>query len=687
MERWSDAARLMDAEPEELRDRPEHRYARAAAAERLGDDSRVVALLSGLEKELPSLGERIRERRARAALGGGDPRETLTYFGSRKEPDSQLLAARAVALLDGPDKARTMLENLLRKLPRRSSPCSLEAPIRAELARLSEPRSLARAQREYRWLAVQAPLCPSAEGALERLTALSAPALLRDERRTRTQAFADVGAVERADGELPALLRAKGPPLEPGMISYFQGWSRYVGRIDLDRAVEALTGAARANSAQAPGWLFYAGRAAARMGDATRARSLFERVRREFPKSSFAEAGLYQAAQTHYEHGRFAEAAATFDLYLRRHGRRGRFGDESFDERAVSWLVSGKPEAAAQSLTELVQPAKGLERARYEELVAVAALKAGKRDAAVAAFKSVVANYPLTFAALAAEARLEQLGEPPVVLTRSAAPPAGPLLPAVPNAARLLHAVGLDVEAEKELAKAESDISRAHPGRGDEALCLAYSELAPKSRAYRVGYRAVTRAELMALPALGREWLWNCVYPRPYPPLVHEIGSSVAVEPELIYAIIRQESGFRPDVVSPARAVGLMQLLPVTAARVAAERGLVSAPDRLTEPPVNIQYGANYLRKLLDLFDGNVALAAASYNAGPSAVLRWLAGAPELDLDLFVARIPFDETRAYVERVVGNYARYRYLSGGESARVRLSLTLPKVPDVDPATLY
>jgi soluble lytic murein transglycosylase len=218
-------------------------------------------------------------------------------------------------------------------------------------------------------------------------------------------------------------------------------------------------------------------------------------------------------------------------------------------------------------------------------------------------------------------------------------------------------------------------------------LCLAYSELAPKSRAYRVGYRAVTRAELMAPPAVGREWLWDCVYPRPYAPLVAEIGGSVAVEAELIYAIIRQESGFRPDVVSPARAVGLMQLLPSTAGRVAVERGLLNAPDRLTEPPVNIQYGANYLRKLLDLFDGNVALAAASYNAGPSAVLRWLAGAPELELDLFVARIPFDETRAYVERVVGNYARYRYLNGGEAMRTRLSLTLPKTPEVDPATLY
>ena len=687
MERWADAASLMDAEPELLRTKPEARYARAAAAERLGEAERVVALLAGLEQQLPLLAASIRERRARAALAAGDPRETLRVFGARDDAESQLLTARAVEAVEGPDKARAVLEALLRKLPRRKSPCSIEAPARAELARLLESRSLPLARREYRWLAVQAPLCASGESALARLSELSAPALDRGERRARAQAFADAGAVERAESELPALLRAKGPPLEPGMVSYFQGWARYTGRTDLERAVEALSSAARANPTQAPAWLFYAGRAASRLGDAARARTLFERVRREHPASSFAEAGHYQVAQTHYEHGRFADAAAAFDTYLSRYGRRGRFGNEAFDERAVSWLAAGKGEPAARAFDELRKGTSGLDRARYDELVAVALLRAGKRVEAIRALRAVASDYPLTFAALAAEARLGALGEAlaPLPASASSAQP-GALLPAVPNAARLLHAVGLDVEAEKELARAEAEIGRTHPGRGDEALCRAYAELAPKGRAYRVGSRAATRAELMAAPAPGREWLWNCVYPRPYSALVREIGGSVSVEPELIYAIIRQESAFRPDAVSPAAAVGLMQLLPITAERVARETGLLHQPDRLTEPPINIGYGARYLRKLLDLFGGNIALAAASYNAGPSAVLRWLQGAPDLELDLFVARIPFAETRAYVERVVGNYARYRYLAGN-SEPLQLSLSLPRANVPDAAELY
>jgi soluble lytic murein transglycosylase len=84
------------------------------------------------------------------------------------------------------------------------------------------------------------------------------------------------------------------------------------------------------------------------------------------------------------------------------------------------------------------------------------------------------------------------------------------------------------------------------------------------------------------------------------------------------------------------------------------------------------------LRKLLDTFQGNVPLALASYNAGPFAVSRWLAGGGEaLPLDLFVARIPYEETRGYVARVLSNAARYAYLEGGEAAVPVPSLELPR----------
>jgi len=151
---------------------------------------------------------------------------------------------------------------------------------------------------------------------------------------------------------------------------------------------------------------------------------------------------------------------------------------------------------------------------------------------------------------------------------------------------------------------------------------------------------------------------------------------------------MRQESGFDPDVVSPARAVGLLQLLPETAQAVEAKLGKVAAradadddddAALLTSPAKNITLGAHYLADLIERFHGQLPLAIAAYNAGPDAITRWLSrrgDGAKLDLDLFVERIPYAETRVYVARVMGNFARYAYMQGGDSAVPTVRLELP-----------
>jgi soluble lytic murein transglycosylase len=128
---------------------------------------------------------------------------------------------------------------------------------------------------------------------------------------------------------------------------------------------------------------------------------------------------------------------------------------------------------------------------------------------------------------------------------------------------------------------------------------------------------------------------------------------------------MRQESGFDPEAVSPARAVGLMQLLPEVARPIADELDLPADEAKLKSPPVAIPIAARLLGKLVSRFQGQVPLAIAAYNAGAEAVSRWLSRAPGLDLDTFVERIPYAETRQYVVRVMGNLARYGYLLGGD----------------------
>jgi soluble lytic murein transglycosylase len=105
-----------------------------------------------------------------------------------------------------------------------------------------------------------------------------------------------------------------------------------------------------------------------------------------------------------------------------------------------------------------------------------------------------------------------------------------------------------------------------------------------------------------------------------------------------------------------------MQLLPSTAARVAEEIRFPATDEiDLTQPQVNIELGAAYLRGLLDRFDGDVLKAVAAYNGGESAVERWQRQFEGLEADEFVESITYRETRDYVKRVAGNYRVYRDL--------------------------
>ena len=140
---------------------------------------------------------------------------------------------------------------------------------------------------------------------------------------------------------------------------------------------------------------------------------------------------------------------------------------------------------------------------------------------------------------------------------------------------------------------------------------------------------------------------------------------------------MRQESGYDPDAVSPAHAIGIMQLLPETAQPIAEDLGLPKDDLRLTSPAYAVRIGARALHQLLDHFHGSTPLAVAAYNGGTESVDRWLSRAPGMKLDTFVERIPFKETRDYVARVMGNLAHYQYMLGGDAGVVGVELELPK----------
>ncbi|HUV21022.1 MAG TPA: transglycosylase SLT domain-containing protein [Gammaproteobacteria bacterium] len=142
-------------------------------------------------------------------------------------------------------------------------------------------------------------------------------------------------------------------------------------------------------------------------------------------------------------------------------------------------------------------------------------------------------------------------------------------------------------------------------------------------------------------------------FPMPYKQQVLENAQARELDPSLIYGVMRRESLFDPLARSSVGALGLMQLMPSTARRVASSLGM-KRPRKADILSVenNILFGTQYLRNVMNRFDNNVALAAAAYNAGPGNVKKWLPREQTMSADLWVETVPFKETRNYVQAVL-----------------------------------
>ncbi len=153
---------------------------------------------------------------------------------------------------------------------------------------------------------------------------------------------------------------------------------------------------------------------------------------------------------------------------------------------------------------------------------------------------------------------------------------------------------------------------------------------------------------------------WEILFPLNYWDTIKSESEKRQVDPYLMASIIRQETGFEPTTVSNADAVGIMQIMPAEAAKIATGAGL-PAPTReqLFDPKVNIAIGVAEFTQKLAAVHGNPMLAIAAYNAGEDAVGKWIAQTPVDDEDLFVESIPFAETRLYVKTVSRNRFEYR----------------------------
>lgn len=205
---------------------------------------------------------------------------------------------------------------------------------------------------------------------------------------------------------------------------------------------------------------------------------------------------------------------------------------------------------------------------------------------------------------------------------------------------------------------------------GEEALAeKELRALYPKAdRATRAALLALVKE--LNLPAAQMHMAGSGGTNDAFPLPKWEPVSGYQVERALLFAIMRQESGFNPNARSASGAVGLMQLMPDTVTTLT--RG-GHAMGQSAEPAVNMALGQCYLERLMDAphIGDNLIFLAAAYNAGPGAVASWIRNEHDVrDPLLFVEALPYVQTRDYVEHVVANYWVYSQILGGESTSLR-----------------
>lgn len=401
--------------------------------------------------------------------------------------------------------------------------------------------------------------------------------------------------------------------------------------------------------------------------DDAKARQVMLDLDARFPEQPPSEEAGYLAAWIAMQAGNFEQASADFTTFDARHPT-SKKRDEARWFKAYSEYRAGKCSVTTlQSLIDDFPRSSLVPQARYWMTRCQQKLPGAVKIAE--AYRAIIGAYPGSFYALLSSERLRELGEEPpppfAVAPKSLALPP----PKELRLAMALSAAGLFRDAGAEVDRVLGTVSSA-----DQAL--------------KLGHALQGIGEYGPAYTLAARWLWGAaftakqpeaialLYPRAFAQSVEKFSSDNGLDPYLAWAIMRQESAFRPEVTSIADARGLMQLIPPTANGIAKLRNTQPPdPAELYAPEQSIALGTWLLSALIERFE-HPALCAAAYNAGAPPVVEWAKTRHELPLDEWVEAIPWKETRGYVKNVTANYFVYRTLYAPRAEAMRLSLKVP-----------
>lgn len=372
---------------------------------------------------------------------------------------------------------------------------------------------------------------------------------------------------------------------------------------------------------------------------------IYRQLATRFAAAPEAAEARYAIGRIHQEAGRYDEAFEVYDRLAREEPRSPVAGESRWRAGWVRYLAGDLPGAAAyfaaiaEEGPSSVQAASAYWSARIRAML--------RDPAAEGELASLVAANPASYYGGLAAERLGQVVSEPAPNVIVPPPPAFPdeLYDAHAQRARALALLGLPGLARRELDAVGADAPRLLVARAYTAI-------------------GAPGAALLSARGLGPEAddARRFLYPLGFWPTIEREARARALDPLLVSSLIRQESLFLPDAVSPANAHGLMQLLPRTAREVAPAAGLTTTDVRaLHAPSTNVRLGTTLLRRLIDRYDGSHAKALAAYNAGEDAVAKWERRYGPRSDDEFTELISYRETRDYVKIVLQNLQIYRQL--------------------------
>jgi soluble lytic murein transglycosylase len=398
-----------------------------------------------------------------------------------------------------------------------------------------------------------------------------------------------------------------------------------------------------------------------------------DQLTKNFSGSSWAVDGLFATGNYYWVNMDRAHAA---DFYRRTldAGPNGKNSQSAAWRLAWIAYIERKPEAAdmIEAFVRQFPTSSYIQNALY--WLGRSYERSGNPERARSFYLAGAARFPLTYFGEKAAGRIrpepEGIGAFPIspVEFLSAIPPA----PSLPSMNPPLNA-----KVEERLARAVALSDIAFDGSAELEYRAVYSAthspkfLVDAAKAaitaghYAAGMAAVRQAfpqlEARRVPEIPVD-AWRAAFPLPYESRVRSEASRNQIDPMLVAGLVRQESAFEPDALSRVGAVGLMQVMPATALKLARQLKVRYARARLTDPGYNLQLGSRYLANLIQDF-GTPEAALAAYNAGEDRVAQWTAGQNYLEAAEFVESIPFTETREYVQIVIRNAEVYRQVYG------------------------